>query len=94
VPPRQPVNGPDALPRRPVSRSAWDAGGDDPGQPRHGAGDASRTAGHSAADSGEDGSGDAGTAPDSDPQIYLWNPGATTETFPALPDSSRSRPDD
>jgi hypothetical protein len=123
VPPPQPVNGPDPLPRRPVSRSAWDAasqgpGGHGPGghsagghsagghsagrhstgDPRHGPGAADRTAGHSAPDRDADGTsgtgtGSVGPAPDSDPQIYLWNPGATTETFPTLPESGRSRND-
>jgi hypothetical protein len=49
---------------------------------------------HPAADgSAHDGPG-TGTAPDADSQIYLWNPGATTDTFPALPEPGRPGPDD
>jgi Subtilase family len=82
VPPPQPVNGQDALPRRPVPRSVWDAahGTDGPAghHPRHGEAAANRAEGAGEADS----------------QIFLWNPGATTETFPTSPDRGRPRTDD
>jgi hypothetical protein len=100
VPPPQPVNGPaEPLPRRPVAHSSiWDTAGhrEGPGSGGTGTGTDRPGAGEHGADGpGADEHGADGAGPgDADSQIYLWNPAATTDTFPALPKHGRPRTED
>ncbi len=63
------------LPRRPGSRSVWDIAHHDPGI----------TDNPSAAGGTAGGTGSEPGNHDAEGHIYVWNPGATTETFPSVP---------
>jgi hypothetical protein len=69
--------GSENLHRRPGSRSVWDTAHQDAG--------VSATDSPSAASATAGGTGSAPGDDGAEGQIYVWNPGATTETFPFVP---------
>jgi hypothetical protein len=95
--------GPGALPRRAVPGSAWGAGNapDSPAGNAAAAASGSGAAAGGASAAATPAGGAGATTPsglprrgaeaggEADSQIFLWNPGATTDTFPALPERGR-----